>query len=184
MQLIVFAMPQNKKNIIIERRSRVADLYLKGTPQYKIGMICKVSTSQVSRDLKILSKKWVESSMQNIDELKARELEKINQTEREAWKGWERSCQVKTKKRHATSDFEKGTKNESSVERIKSAGDSHFLEIILRCIRQRSELLGLESPKKADININTLPESQLDQIIQEILKKADNETTDDQDRKN
>jgi hypothetical protein len=177
-------MPFNKKNIIIERRSRVSELYLKGTPQYKIAQICKVSTSQVSRDLKVLSKKWVESSMQNIDELKARELQKIDQAEREAWKGWERSCQTKTKKRHATSDFDKGIKNESSIERIKSAGDPRFIEVVLRCIKQRSEILGIEAARKADIKLDALTDSQLDFILQGIITKIEsNETTDDQERK-
>jgi hypothetical protein len=171
-------LPQNKKHIINERRARVAELYLKGTPQHKIAGICRVTQSQVSYDLKRLSQQWIESSLMNIDQLKARELAKIDQAERSAWQGWEKSCQTRTKKRTATSDFEKGTRNESSVERIKAAGDPRYIEVVLRCIRQRSELLGLNAPSKSDINLYTLPESQLDLIISEILKKADHETND------
>lgn len=172
-------MPQNKKYIIVERRSRVAEYYLKGTPQYKIADILKCSQSQVSRDLKQLSKKWLESSLMNIDEIKARELAKVDRAELEYWKGWERSMSIQTKKRVKKSDRAGGEHKEQSLEEIRSVGDPRFIDGVLRCIKQRSEILGIEAARKADVNLNTLSEQQLDTIIQEIINKSNQNENDE-----
>ena len=91
-------MPQNKKKVILERRSRVAELYLRGVAQYKIAEELNVTPAQISMDLKKLAQQWQQSSMENMDKIKARELAKIDKLEREYYDAWIRSCQIKTKK--------------------------------------------------------------------------------------
>jgi hypothetical protein len=88
-----------------------------------------LSRAQIGFDLAILRKRWREESDRAIAELKARELARIGIVEREAWAAWERS------------------KLEG-----KTPGNPRFLETLLRCFSARRELLGLDSPHRAEIH--------------------------------
>jgi len=122
-------LPNNNKHIINERRARIAELYLRGWPQYKIAKEVGCSQPQVSHDLKFLSKGWKESALMNIDKIKSQELAKLDHLEREYFDAWERS------------------KNESRD------GDPRFLEGVLKCVAKRADIVGLDSPQKSEVNL-------------------------------
>ena len=164
-------MAKNKKHIIAKRRSQVADLYLRGFLQHDIATRLKISQSQVSRDLKELSKQWQQSALIDIDEIKGRELARLNLAEVNLWKSWKRSCQVRIKKRHSESTGKDGQKIENSTEKSQMVGDPRIMQEILRCIQMRCRILGLESAQKFDIDLNRLTNEQLDQIIEEIVNR-------------
>ena len=69
-----------------------AELYLQGKTQVEISEIMEVSQPTISKDLKELQKRWLDKSVQKIDERKAEELAKIDQLERSHWEAWEKSC--------------------------------------------------------------------------------------------
>ncbi len=162
-------MPVHNKHIVNERRQQVSKLYLEGWPQYKIADEVKVSQSQISRDLKYLSQQWQQSSMINIDRIKARELAKIDELERRYYEGWNRSIQVqKVKKEREMASGDGKITRETSIERKKLVGDYHFLDGILKCIHRRSELLGLDMPSKQSIDIS----------MEKILEQAPGEVVD------
>src|SRR5689334_13916725 len=82
-----------------KRRALVADLYLKGWTQWDIARKVGVNQGQISRDLKALHEQWKESGVRDLDELKRRELVKIDKLERTYWEAWDKSCKKATKTR-------------------------------------------------------------------------------------
>lgn len=160
-------MPQNKKKVILERRSRIAEMYLRGVEQYKIAEELGVSTGQISQDLKKLAQQWQASINQNMDEIKAREMEKINNLEKQYYDAWIRSCAVKTKK----SMKKKGvlTKQPDETKKLlandseqtlteeQMIGDPRFLEGVLKCINKREEIFGYGAARKLDIESGGKP---------------------------
>ena len=114
-------MPQNNKSIISERRKRIAELYLQGKWQTEIAKEVGVTQQQVSQDLAVLRRLWMQSSLVNVDKIKAKELAKIDRLESEYWKAWE---------------------NDDTEPR--------FLNGIQWCIAKRCEIFGLNAPFKLD----------------------------------
>lgn len=84
----------------VARRRVIASLYLRGMTQVEIGYSeelkranggVSVSQTLVSLELSALKKAWLESSLVDFNEAKARELARIDQLENAAWTEWERS---------------------------------------------------------------------------------------------
>lgn len=151
-------MPQNKKRVILERRSRVAEMYLRGEAQYIIAEKLGVSTGQISQDLKKLATQWQQSITENMDSIKARELEKINKLEKEYYDAWIRSCDVKTKKsmkkKASTTKLGRALgadEKEQTFTEEQQIGDPRFLEGVRWCITKREEIFGYGAAKKMDL---------------------------------
>lgn len=176
-------MPQNRKYVIANRRTRVAQLYLEGDPQHVIAEKVGCTQPQVSRDLKILSQQWKESALSDLDQIKSLELAKLNELERKYTLGWYRSIQVQTTKKRRKKDSDGGTETERSSEKKELVGDSKFLDGILKCIHRRAELLGLDAPRKKTIDANLnlehlvdlLPEEALDLLLEKITQSNEKE---------
>src|SRR5581483_4024403 len=83
--------PPAKALAILERRKAVAERYLRGETQWEIARTLGVSQGQVSRDLKAIRQEWLNSSVCNFNELKAREIAKVDELERTYWAAWEES---------------------------------------------------------------------------------------------
>ena len=152
-------MPQNNRRIILERRSRISEMYLRGVAQYLIADELNVSTSQVSRDLKKLEDQWRFSCDTNTDEVKARELAKIDKLEKEYYDAWIRSCNVKTKKSAKKKGLTSKTgkplgidSKEQTFTEEQMIGDPRFLEGVRWCITKREEIFGYGAAKKIDLS--------------------------------
>ena len=143
-------MPQNNKSVISERRKRVAELYLQGWWQTDIAKEVKVTQSQVSQDLSILRRLWQQSSMVNIDKIKAKELAKIDRLENEYWIAWENSkkATIRTMEKEVTGGF---AHDETGKTETTTSGDPRFLQGILQCISKRCEIFGINAPKEIDL---------------------------------
>ena len=139
-------MPQNKRSVISDRRKKVAELYLQGKWQSEIAGIVGVTQSQVSQDLTVLRRLWLQSSLINIDKIKSRELAKIDRLESEAWDAWESSVGKKIRTTESSGDKGNETKTETKID----AGDPRFLQSIQWCIAKRCEIFGLNAPFKLD----------------------------------
>lgn len=157
----------------IERdRVVMARMYLKGKTLREIadalafsdGREYKLSIQMIHRDMQIMSQRWVEMAIQNIGEVKGRELAKIDILELEAWQAWERSRveqkRSKTGRRETGEPGEaqatpaKVSKKTDSLEVWKSEqhGDPRYLTTVQWCIEKRCKLLGLDAPQKMDVN--------------------------------
>lgn len=123
----------------------IADLYLRGHRQSEIAQQLELHQTQISYDLRIIQKRWRESSIINFNEAKQRELARIDALEREAWQAFERS---KAEHKRTRQSKRTGGETESSdafIEREDRDGDPRFMEIILKCIVQRSNILGINA---------------------------------------
>ncbi len=129
---------------IEQRRQQVADLYVKGSTQSQIARHLGVAQSTVSADLKAIRREWRDSRIRDFDEAVAMELKKLDNLEREAWSGWERTQQP-AESTKVTQDGS-GKKAEKTVK--QQQGNPRFLEQVHRCIAGRRTLLGLDAPTR------------------------------------
>jgi hypothetical protein len=142
-------MPVNRGHqlSIVQRRQKVADLYIQGWTQMEIAAHLDVGQTTVSHDLIELRTEWRKSAVRDFDEARERELRKLDRIEKEAWAAWERS-QKPAQSAHINDE----TNQRRTKRHVKNQyGDPRFLEVVNRCIAARCALLGLaKSPVETD----------------------------------
>ncbi len=111
----------------------VASYYCQGLYQYQIAEKMGLSQSQICYDLKVLHKRWMESSVSDFNQRKAEELAKIDNVEKEAWVAWTTSKASQT-----------------------PAGDPRFLQNVQWCIQKRCKILGLDAIEKLMLSSHDL----------------------------
>ena len=184
------AAPRNETQRLKDR-AEVADLYLRGMPQYKIAEQLGVHPSTVHRDLIALREQWQESANMLTGEWVALELAKIDALETEYWDAWVRSCKEVKVTRLKSSGKPKRDEDgnqivnnphvENVVETSQPVGDPRFLSGVKDCIKMRRDLLGLDEPAKfhhevydwrADAIADGVedPDAMLDRLVEDILK--------------
>jgi hypothetical protein len=82
--------------------------------------------------------------VRDFDLARAQELQKIELIEREAHAGWDRS------QKPAQSAVIEGEGNQQPSRKTvrNQSGDPRFLDVLLKCVERRSEILGLDAPQK------------------------------------
>jgi hypothetical protein len=130
----------------LERRQKVANLYVQGWPQASIAQELRVAQATVCRDLKAIQEEWRRSAVRNFDMQCNLELQKIDRVERESWAAWERSQKPSQQARV------KGGGNEQAADRVikNQVGDPRFLELVNKCIAARRALLGLDAVPRVE----------------------------------
>jgi hypothetical protein len=132
-------MPSKKKIMKAnERRPKVAELYLAGKHQTAIAEVFGVSQATISRDLDAIKKDWQESALVVFDEIKAKELAKVDNLEREYWDAWQESKVLKSKD------------DDGEDVRLSKDGDPRFLSGVQWCIEQRLKIFGVYSAAKVE----------------------------------
>lgn len=134
--------PGQTKAEVVERRHRVAELYLQGWPQHRIAAEVGVDQSTVSRDLKAIQKEWLASSLRNFDELRAQELAKIDRLEAQAQESFALSQQPAP---------DEMARYPVTGQPWVKPGDPRWIAQIERCIMLRCKLLGLDAPQRIDV---------------------------------
>jgi hypothetical protein len=152
-------LPKNKKNDQYERldrRQKVAALYLQGKTQWDIARLVNVSQGTVSNDLAAIREDWLASALRDFDSKKAEELAKLDRLEAEAWEAWQRSKEdaetVRKKSEQVRTSEGRGKNQRSTLVPVKvvmeltkkgQAGDPRFLEQVRWCVETRLKLMGL-----------------------------------------
>ncbi len=136
--------PPGEKFAILDRRKNVAARYLRGQTQWEIARAFEVDQATISYDLKAIREEWLAAAVLDMDAIKAKELARIDETERQAWAAWAKSQENAETKRDRTAS------NGNTTERISKgqAGDPRFLEIVLKCVAKRCEIFGLIAKEK------------------------------------
>jgi hypothetical protein len=149
----------------MERRAHVAEMHLRGIPQYEIAKECGVHPGQISRDIAYWLQELKETGLADTDAKRAIELEKINRLERTYRESWERSCGQKeitiTKRKGSDANAEL----EATLRRESRDGNPRFLEGIRWCISKRCEMLGLDTAPDQ-------PTPELDARIEKAIDKV------------
>jgi hypothetical protein len=139
---------------ILERRKRVAGMYLQGMKQWEIGRQLGVTQQCIAKDIYALEKEWLDSAVVAIDAAKAKELARIDRLERVAWRAWRRSCQRKEKattrmERKLNEDAQKAKTVTSKATELRD-GNPEYLKRVEWCINKRCELLKLNPPQRLE----------------------------------
>jgi hypothetical protein len=139
---------------ILERRRRVASMYLRGMSQWEIGRQLVVTQQCIAKDIQALEKEWRASAVVDIDAAKAKELARIDRLERVAWRAWRRSCQRKERastrlEKKLAEDAKQGKTVTSKQTEIRD-GNPEYLKRVEWCITKRCELLKLNPPQRLE----------------------------------
>ncbi len=139
---------------ILERRKRVAGMYLRGLSQWEIGRHLGVTQQCIAKDVHALEKEWLASAVVAIDAAKAKELARIDRLERVAWRAWRRSCQRKERattrmERKLDEDAQKAKTVTSKATELRD-GNPEYLKRVEWCISKRCELLKLNPPQRLE----------------------------------
>lgn len=129
-----------------ERRERVARLYLEGKTQSELAEEFGVNQSTISRDLEAIRQQWQEQALLHFDEIKSRELARIDRLEREYWEAWDESKKdAETIKQFGALDSDQKKLRAGKVEKtIKGqSGNPSFLAGVQWCIEQRLKIFGV-----------------------------------------
>lgn len=148
MHLYVCIMPGPKRSKIQQERDRttIAELYLRGWSQSKIGDYLDLDQSSVCRELKKIRAAWKAEAVRDYDIHIEEQMLRLSMIEAEHWGAWQRSQasreQTLTEKlSEAVSGSDSRVKDQKRTE--SRVGDPRFLEGLLKCIQERSKLLGL-----------------------------------------
>lgn len=138
------------------------ELYLQGRTQASIAAALGVTQGQISHDLSAIRRAWVKDAVRDFDELKSRELAKIDNLEVTYWQAWtdsQRDIESETEQLRG-GRLVKGERGESdkiqpaSIDKTKrtqeQTGDPRFLQGVQWCIEKRCKILGLDAPDKVN----------------------------------
>lgn len=134
--------PQQREKDLVE----MGQLLLQGWTQAAIAVHFGISNQQVSKDVKLLKKRWRELALVDFHEFLSKELARTELVEAEAWRGWERSSKEAITKTQQVKDGKDGKEQGVTVRTIGQAGDPRFLAEVLECSKRRLELMGLLNP--------------------------------------
>lgn len=133
---------------IVKRRAVVAGMLLSGRNYREIAQeVGAKSTESVFTDVQAIIAEWKETQKHNISEWITLELERIGRLESEAWDAWERSC--KDAEIHSEEDGPLGHKTKHVLK--GQSGNPAFLDVVLKCVTRRCELLGLDEPTEVNV---------------------------------
>lgn len=181
------------------RQNIVAELYRHGYTYREMReevknrlALPKYSLDTVHRDVQAVLAEWRQMRNLNIEELQQLELNRIDETIKEAWSAWEKSKTDYDKKRSkqfgvpaskGDGSGEGGietTGMEQSREEMVMCGDVRYLDIIHKVSTERRKILGLYAPEKRAL-VDTKGEDILPQIKIEVIDSRDKVTTTDDD---
>lgn len=156
------------ESVILDRREKVARLYLQGWTQMRIGRELACSQATVSGDLKAVREWWRESATMALGERIALELSRIDRIEAEAWDAWERSKAERIQSFAETDTAgpdgqppegteadrrqrQRTTRKKSGIRKQQVTGEDRYLSIVLDCVQRRCKILGLDAPDKLNL---------------------------------
>ncbi len=133
---------------LLERRKNVARRYLRGETQWEIARAFEVNQSTISDDLAAIRVEWLGIAVLDMDAIKAKELARIDEVERQAWAAWTKSQENAETLKDRTSG------NTSMTEKVSKgqAGDPRFLDVVLKCVERRCKILGVEESRPPSAN--------------------------------
>lgn len=166
---------QGKNLAVLQRRVEISKMYLQGFTQTEIGVRLKVGRETVASEIHKIRSEWLSEIVKDYDEIKAKELAKIDHLETVAWEAWERSLkpiETRTKKIQSAlmpteeykTDPETGeitvirsremTAIKEHFEELKREQDGNpaFLDRVSWCIEMRLKIFGILKEEKKEVH--------------------------------
>lgn len=101
----------------------------------------------IHEDIQHLTERWQAEALRDISAVKAEQLAKLDEMEREAWAAWHRGIgrkQIRTSKTG-------GKDGDSTTLRTEVLnGDPRYLALVMDCQQRRAQLLGMDAPKRLE----------------------------------
>ena len=158
--------PKRTEEEAFRDRADIARLRLEGLTQSKIAAEISslrdytISPATVCNDLKEVRSAWMRTSVENYEQTRAIELARLDQEERVAIAGWERSTRPKKKER-TRSGTNDGKPFEEFVQEIEDRdGNPAFLQRLESIRQRRCAILGFNAHQRSE-NINVAIETLL-----------------------
>lgn len=152
-----------------QRRASIAYEILRGvTDVHDLADRYGVSASTIKIDIKEIEERWKDQQLKTAEEVRARELRRLEKVMAEAWSGWDKSREDAVETR--TSMTEDG--EETTVSVRGQAGDPRFLETIRNTIADMLDVRGLRVQKVAQTDPSG-QESIMASVFQEIRRLAE-----------
>jgi hypothetical protein len=137
---------------VLQRRKKVAALYLQGRYQWEIGQAVGVDRGTISRDLKAIRDQWQGAALADWTQAKNRELDRVDLLERTYWESWERSMAPAESSTQEKLNGTGGERMKAAIRREGRDGNPAFLAGVQWCIERRCKLLGLDAPQRVSLN--------------------------------
>jgi len=118
----------------------ISELYLEGKTQGEIAKAIGKSQPTVSRAIQRIHERWLNDPIVNFNEAKMREIAAIDRVEAAAWEAWQMSLSDREETR---TEGGRTTASKAMKRKVTQSGDASHLNVILKCSRQRADLLGL-----------------------------------------
>jgi ParB-like chromosome segregation protein Spo0J len=125
---------------IAKQDTIISEMYLEGRTQAEIAEAIGKSQPTISRAIRRIHERWLASPLVNFNEAKMRELAAIDRVEQAAWEAFEASREAKAVR---TTTGSRDKPSTATVRNEDQNGDAQFLNVVLKCSKQRSDLLGL-----------------------------------------
>ncbi len=176
-----------KTTLLADRRVQNTDticsMYLQGYTFNEIAKSVDLHWSVVRDVVEESRKIWMERHDRSMSELTSEQLARIDRVESRAWESYDLSRKNYLEEQESSGSNDKGTFSSTRKTRRKQIGSAEFLNIILNCVKQRTELLGLT--KREDdssarhssmlVVVNTPEEARAIQDYQQFQKMVDGE---------
>lgn len=150
------AGPPKRSKIQQERdRVTIAELYLKGWSQGRIGEYLELDQSTICRELKKVKQAWKEEAVRDYSLHIGEQMRRLALVESEYWSGWERSQTAKEQslQEKLTEAATSGDSRAKIQRRTETrVGDVRFLEGIVKIVQERSKLLDLYPASDREFN--------------------------------
>ena len=155
------------------RDGEIAKLAIRHQVQPKmIAASLKMDEAEVRSSLKRIHRGWLKRIDQSFDRLIAQEVARLDEVEKAAWEGWDRSLRDEVSQTSKDVSGSDSDKHEATIKRTSKAGTPAFLSTISSTIKQRCELLGLVDPEARNTARNS-DDSQVVPIVIESREQAD-----------
>ena len=139
---------QREKDLIL-----LSDLLDQGLSLTAIAREIGVSYTQVRYDRDDLEARWKEEQLKNIDDIKNRQLRKLEKVQREAWSGWKKSQEKKMKESIKNGQGISGLTFEETVTEEDRIPESRFLDVVAKCIKEENEIFGIKKVSENNLNL-------------------------------
>jgi hypothetical protein len=161
----------------------ICQMYLKGYNFNEIANEVEMDWSCVKGIIDESRKIWIERHNRSLSELTAEQLARIDRVESRAWESYELSRKDYSEKQSSSGSNDKGAFTSERKTKRKQSGSAEFLSIILNCVKQRTELLGLGKGDDEDtgrhnsmlVVVNSPDEARAIQNFQQFQKLVEGE---------
>lgn len=166
----------------------IADMYVRGFTFAEIAQTIekergyRMGIEEVSYDLDLIRREWMQRALANFDEVKSNELAKIDRLEREAWDSLQQSKQDQTSTltefySEKTAEGDRVGKK-SVTKKTQGSASVEYMKVIQWCIDKRCKIFGLDAPQRLEVDWRAMakrsgvqnPEAMLNKLVSQYVK--------------